>query len=177
MAFGAKRVETRHWKFPRQLPAVVAIHAAKRWDQSLYDLCQTEPFARVLAAHGVKFVTRPKASAAATIGVPRLLPRPLIPFGQIVAVGRLRLCIPTEASAAGVRMAARLSGDAGKLDELAFGDFSRGRWAWAFDRVVALQEPILETGHQSLWRWEPTAEAATIAAELHAAAENIPDFS
>ena len=32
MAGGAKKVETRSWRWPKELPAIVAIHAAKTWN-------------------------------------------------------------------------------------------------------------------------------------------------
>jgi hypothetical protein len=161
MAFRAKSVETRHWPFRNPKPALLAIHAAQKWDRDLYELCQIEPFARVLRANVVRFVDRPKASSSAGPGQSMGVPRPELPFGAIVAVGRLRCCPTTEEFSSDSRYARLRTGQ-----EIAFGDYSLGRFAWVFDAVRPLKQPVPERGRQSLWNWEPSAEAAAIAAEL-----------
>ena len=37
--------------------------------------------------------------------------------------------------------------------ELAFGDYSPGRWAWRIEDVEALPEPIPARGRQGIWEW------------------------
>jgi hypothetical protein len=161
LAMGAKKIETRHWPYRNPKPALLAIHAALKWDRDLYDLCQVEPFARVLRANSVRFVERPKASSSVGPGRAMGLPQPALPFGAIVAVGRLRCCVPTEDFGSDPRCALLRT-----EQEIAFGDFALGRYAWVFDAVRPLNEPVPERGHQSLWSWEPNNEAAAIAAEL-----------
>ena len=39
--------------------------------------------------------------------------------------------------------------------ELEFGDFSFGRYAWEFQNVRALHEPIQAVGKQGFWEWIP----------------------
>jgi hypothetical protein len=161
MAFGTKKVETRHWPFRGPKPVLLAIHAAQKWDRVLYDLCRTEPFARVLREHRVRFVERPKASASTGPGQPSSVPRPELPFGAIVAIGRLQCCPTTEEFGSDPRYAVLRT-----EQEIAFGNYSLGRFAWVFDAVRPLKAPVPERGHQSLWNWQPNAEAAAIAAEL-----------
>lgn len=40
-------------------------------------------------------------------------------------------------------------------EERAFGDFALGRWAWLLADVEAFDDPVLATGKQGVWRWEP----------------------
>jgi len=39
-------------------------------------------------------------------------------------------------------------------DQLMYGDFTPGRWAWLLDDIVPLDKPIPATGRQGLWNWE-----------------------
>lgn len=41
-------------------------------------------------------------------------------------------------------------------DQLPYGDFAPGRWAWMLDGIEPLPEPVLATGRQRLWNWEAT---------------------
>jgi len=40
-------------------------------------------------------------------------------------------------------------------DQLPFGDFAPGRWAWLLDDVEPLEVPVLAKGRQRVWRWQP----------------------
>lgn len=40
-------------------------------------------------------------------------------------------------------------------NEMAFGDYTPGRYAWRLENVKMLPEPIPTKGHQRLWNWEP----------------------
>lgn len=71
-----------------------------------------------------------------------------LPRGAVVAIGRLSACWST-------------NDPLGLSDqEKAFGDYSPGRWAWKFDLVYKLPEPIVATGRQGLWTWQPPADLA-----------------
>ena len=35
-----------------------------------------------------------------------------------------------------------------------WGDFTPGRWAWKFTRIVALDPPIPARGYQGMWEWK-----------------------
>lgn len=40
-------------------------------------------------------------------------------------------------------------------DQLPFGDYRPGRFAWLLADITPLEEPIPARGYQGLWRWEP----------------------
>jgi hypothetical protein len=67
-----------------------------------------------------------------------------LPFGAIVAVAYLGDCVPTQRVAAGL-----------DADELAFGDFTAGRWAWKLENITPLRAAIPARGSRGLWDWEP----------------------
>jgi hypothetical protein len=150
VACGEKRIETRSWKWPGDLPAMLAIHAAKKWDGKLATLCcREEPFVTVLAKHKL---------AENTPGYWKNR----MPFGAVVAVVRVVECISTtivslDTVGAGIRS---LAGTYLRhcLNERAFGDYSPGRYAWTFDRLLRLPEPVPMRGHQSIWQWEAPAD-------------------
>jgi activating signal cointegrator 1 len=99
----------------------MAIHAGKKWTARLARRCLEEPFASVLLSHGA---------------VPPLE----MAFGCVVAVGRL----------VDIRPAPELVREIG-AQELAFGDFSHGRWAWEYDDMVPLEVPFPCTGRQGIF--------------------------
>ncbi len=43
----------------------------------------------------------------------------------------------------------------GISQELPFGDYRPGRWAWLLEDIRPLDEPIPARGHQGLWEWKP----------------------
>jgi len=151
MAIGVKTIETRSWKTGYRGP--VAIHAGKglgglgngATEGDLYDLCRSEPFRSALSA--------------GRIDSPGDLPR-----GSIVAVGTLAQCERT-------RLDGHLHPDvAGRFivapDEEAFGNYDAGRWAWMFNSVTALPEPVVipkgaVVDYRGLWD-VPTALALDV---------------
>lgn len=141
VAIGAKRVETRSWSTSYRGP--VAIHASKRMPDWARELCFDEPFFSALERAG-DWV--PDADLPTTTKLN-------LPFGAIVAAAELWDC-------------RHISGIAGKdwlpLDaqELAFGDYSPGRWMWFLCRVRPLPEPIPCRGAQGLWTLPAEVEAA-----------------
>ena len=76
-----------------------------------------------------------------------------LPFGAVVAICELAACVPTE----------RI-GDLSD-EELRWGDFSPGRWAWELRRVVALNTPVAIRGAQGLWT-VPIDTARQLAVEM-----------
>ena len=116
IVIGAKATETRSWAAPRWLWGnIFGIHAGKREDRAFRE---TDP------------------------DVVDLLGCEPTPKGAIVAIARLKDCIPTERSIPGFQ------------DEH-FGDFSAGRFAWRLTDVQPLVEPLPLTGHQGLWTIPP----------------------
>jgi hypothetical protein len=100
----------------------LAIHAAKKWDRELR--LHLDRCNAVLRQAG-----RPE------------LPETL-PLGAVVALATLRACGPT------TFMGEPTARDA--LD-LAFGDWSEGRFAWELADIRPLPEPIAWAGSQGLW--------------------------
>jgi hypothetical protein len=67
-----------------------------------------------------------------------------LPRGSVIAIAELIDIVPVE------RIRGSLS-----PDELAFGDFGLGRWAWELWPVNPLAEPVPAIGHLGLWEWDP----------------------
>ena len=127
VALGAKSFETRGWSTNYRGP--LAIHAAKGFSgiggkRGFLEVCSLEPFARVLEAN-------------------RLVPADL-PLGAVVAITWMTQCASTES----VRKYLRNSG---LLDEISFGDYSDGRYAFELTEVSALPRPVPATGALGLW--------------------------
>ena len=136
VAVGAKRVETRSWRpFASQLRPGdrIAIHAAKGWTAENRNICTTEPF-------------RSAIRTAYRAGLFCYLPQPdmrLLPRGQVIALARFVRAVPGNAPAI----------DNLSDQELAFGYYGPGRWAWFLDDVRPI-EPIAASGRLGLWDWE-----------------------
>lgn len=134
----AKRIETRSWKPPESVIGQrVFIHAAKRLDPCVLE----EPFSTVIGD-----------PANAPIGV--LL-------GSVKLEGAWRIDHECEA---GMLAREYHRTDDGRRDpaaaerELAFGDFTVGRWAWGLADVRPLQRPLPWNGGQRFWNLGETLE-------------------
>jgi len=128
VAIGAKQIETRSWKTDYRGP--LAIHASKTWYATLGGLCLSWPFHEELERAGIKI---------------RDLKRPAeLPFGAVVATGRLR-----EITRINPEFVHRLS-----WKEEMFGDYRLGRYAWLLEDVTPLEEPIPARGALGLWEWD-----------------------
>lgn len=71
------------------------------------------------------------------------------PASAIVAIGRLSACLPAHTVEPFLTRADRVASD-----------FGPGRFAWAFDEIHALYEPIPAVGRQGLFNWIPPADLA-----------------
>ena len=69
-----------------------------------------------------------------------------LPRGCVLATCTLRDCIPTR----GLQIIGA---------ELAFGDYTPGRWAWVLEDVKRLPEPIPARGALGLWEWVQPKES------------------
>jgi hypothetical protein len=132
MAIEAKRVETRSWE--TKYRGLLAIHAAK-WKRSTHpDRCDDVTF---------RSIADPFRSALKAGG----LHAGNLPSGAIVAVGELQI----------IRESHDIRGLL-SAQELAFGDYSDGRFGRVFSDVVRLREPVLCRGFQQLWTVPPSTE-------------------
>ena len=136
VAIGAKQIETRSWNTSYRGP--LAIHAAKGLGpvggkRGLSETCGTEPFCSVLNEYGRSQRWKDLAD---------MVTRPLLPQGTIIAIVELY----------DIRATTTIS-DAISQQELAFGDYSIGRYAWLLRNAEMLPEPTPARGALGLWEW------------------------
>jgi hypothetical protein len=136
VAIGAKRIETRSWSTNYRGP--LAIHAGKnrRYVNNNGQECLTdlEPFHSYLEPY-----------------IGQELPR-----GCIVATCNLVAVKVTTNEIAFRQRRWSINGKFfyGAPDELAFGDFTPGRYMWFLDEIKILTEPIPAKGAMGLWEWD-----------------------
>ena len=135
VAIGAKRIETRSWRTPYR--GSLAIHAAKGYPSWAKETCFTEPFASVLDAAGIYKQAMPRGIVLATCRLIACVPTRDLHLGRIVECDPSARCEPFPITE----------------QELAFGDYSPGRWAWLLADVIAFPIPIPARGALSLWEW------------------------
>lgn len=142
MAAGAKKIETRHW--PTNYRGLVAIHAAKKWDEDLAEITTGRRFMNALFGHDGFHPMSPTATAATIARKGNMELAMNLPRGCFVALGKLQHCISTTQNP-------KLIPPPGS-DEYHFGDYSPGRWMWVFDEVWKLKYPVhIPRGEQKLW--------------------------
>jgi hypothetical protein len=144
VAIGAKRIETRSWGTSYRGP--LAIHAAKGFPKWAQETCLEDQFWKALNGK------RPMVLAY----------KPKLPCGVVLATCRLIDCRSTVYKVPnGVAVFEKYP----KLEtdqELEFGDYAPGRWAWVLEDVKPLPEPIPAKGSLGLWDFDlpPTKAAA-----------------
>lgn len=147
MAILEKGNETRSWYTPYRGP--IAIHAATNMTyikmRSKHYICSQEPFRSVLNAALKKHAQDHPPGLG------------FMPLGAIVAIGNLVDCLYIgkthlhyyDHNKIGARVVPLPIGN-----ELAFGDYAEGRFAWVMKDVRRLPEPIPAKRKQGLWNWE-----------------------
>lgn len=128
IALGAKRYETRHWRTPYR--GLLAIHAAKR---PVREPEITDDIYAALRQHGEK----PHA----------------LPLGAVLCIVRLVDIVPTEHVVSLAASDYRIQNE-----ELCFGNYAPGRYAWQLELVKVAPDPIPAKGAQGLWTWIPPQE-------------------
>lgn len=131
MAFGEKHIETRSWYTPYR--GNVAIAASARWQpDDLFMSRAFSEFREALRRHGIEDPSE-------------------LPLGKILCSGRLIDCVPTEYFDQRRRECAPF--------EEAFGNYASQRYAWVFDGLLTLREPIPVKGSLGLYKLPaPTVE-------------------
>jgi len=124
IANGVKHIETRHWRTWHEGP--IAIHAAKKRTRELRGV-----FNHLILEFG---------------GFAGAFESPFddLPFGAIVATANLLECVRTDMIAKSMLT----------REEIALGDYSRGRYAWILTDIKKLPTPVPATGHQGLFNVE-----------------------
>lgn len=146
LACGAKEFETRSWETNYRGP--IAIHAS----QKPFNTC-TWP-------------DRELYLFAEALHLPDIYSFYTLPYGCVVATAELVVCHEIVKDGFGRIHAGKQINhinqitDYGKLikgNELLFGDWTPGRFAWEFKNMTMLQKPIPVKGKQGLWNWEGAA--------------------
>lgn len=152
VACGAKAVETRSWTTSYRGP--IAIHAAKAFPGRARDLAENAHAVRsVLEGRaGVRFTTSPPEH---WYHAPRYRLNDSLPLGALIAIALLVDVCPTR------EIRGQLS-----EQELAFGDYDDGRFAWRLSGVVRLTAPIACRGALGLWRLPPDVADQLAVAEV-----------
>lgn len=172
IAAGVKRIETRSWSTKHRGP--LAIHAAvrdPRWSEF--------PMAEYYLASGMAILVGtywaldnrslgpddPKAFAPLPLGaivatcelvdVVTIVEYAADPQSNHITVGRDGRLRSYEFVSGVLPLTWRKRDPFDVTDQLPFGDFTPGRYAWLLDNVVALDEPNPTKGRQGLWNWEP----------------------
>lgn len=127
IVLGEKKFETRSWQTKHRGP--LAIHAGKSIDK---ESCEYPPIKQALQRHGI-------------------LDYKDLPTGVVVATTELVDChsIPCDETPEGIEFGKKLTGD-----EVYFGYFDTGRFAWELANLHVLPEPVPAKGKLSLWNWE-----------------------
>lgn len=172
IAEGVKTIETRSWKAPDSLIGErIAIHAAARKPP------KCEPCNGSGCGPGTASGAFEACDWCGGTGVHGLCAEVSgMPLGAVVATARLAACVPMvdlgdpypdpcvwiwpedstgETTAGYDHRGWENSESVDITDQLPYGDFRPGRWAWLLDDVEKLPEPIPATGRQRVWRWEP----------------------
>lgn len=139
IVIGAKRFETRFWYTPYRGP--ILIHAAKKRNNDLIDMCECDPFFTEL--RGLQSDPLPNGRNIFDA----------LPLGCIIGVADLVECYHTSL----IDMVSCSNGRVVNLptgDELEFGDFHPGRYAWQLKNVTRFITPIPYKGAQGLFNVE-----------------------
>ncbi|WP_342480075.1 hypothetical protein NST07_20710 [Paenibacillus sp. FSL L8-0340] len=96
------------------------------------EACQQEDIRRVLAGHGYTADN--------------------LPTGAVIATATM--VFPHQVEEDNGNIAVLSDGSLIQGDEIWFGDFSLGRYAWELADVKQLPEPVPAKGQQGLWNWE-----------------------
>lgn len=125
VAAGEKANETRSW--PTSYRGPLAIHATKTMPPEAKYLCREEPFRTVLARIPDQY-------------------GPLV-GGAVLAVADLVDCRRID-----IRFRAHVIAH-GLVNEMDFGDYTTGRYAWVLSGVRRFVQPYPARGKQGLWDW------------------------
>ncbi len=137
VAIGAKRIETRSWSTPYR--GALMIHAGKTVPIWVRNICESEPLRTWLHKVGIRY----------WLALPR---------GVAVARCELIDCVPINSTLRHERVVHTQWGGLPAVfqltdQEIAFGDYTPGRFAWLLANVVPYDPPISARGMLGLWEW------------------------
>jgi len=132
IALGEKKFETRSWQTKYRGP--LAIHAGKSIDK---DACENSWIKGVLQEHGITSYKD-------------------LPTGVVIATVELADCYKVEATLGYASVLSK--GKTVNGLEVAFGDYTEGRYAWQLTSLQVLDKPVVAKGKLSLWEWQRDQE-------------------
>ena len=135
IAVGEKRFETRSW--PTKHRGELAIHAGKKIDK---EACEVPEIKAALARHGYTADNLPTSAVVGTCH--------LAECWKIKHHDSMVYKVGSEFPFNDLDECEEVWGD-----ELVFGDYTEGRYAWELRDVQRLPEPIPVKGQQGLWNW------------------------
>lgn len=149
LAIGAKRFETRSWATSYRGP--IAIHAATKDPRAIIRELPTETqqaiFESIYKHYGIQAGALLKMQTGAVIATANL-----VDCHRMVLHGGRGLSSTSPGW---------LETDRGIYEpdeqELLFGDWTPGRYAWELANVQMLPEPIPVKGGQRIWNWDASA--------------------
>ncbi len=157
VVLGEKQWETRGW--PTGYRGRLLIQAAKAMPTYAQQACMSEPFDSVLTSHGVRLPAERPENLMGLRGQRRFP----FHFGSIIGAAELtdsKRSEPTRCSLQNI-------GTRRALQELAFGDFDGGRWAFHLANPVRFDTPIFVRGALGIWCLDrETMEARSVSLEL-----------
>ena len=158
---GIKKYETRSW--PTKYRGPIAIHAAKQTDPDVFQglLCKQKTIEQLIKC-GITPENVDDLPHGAIIGTAELVnvwkivlhPGPDIDKARHIPLGAESLTTDRHAPDFGAYFVPT-------EQEMAFGNWIPGGYAWELQNVKILSEPIPIKGKQGLWDWEPEKEAMT----------------
>jgi len=150
IAHGAKQYETRSWR--TNYHGRIAIHASKLIIPKTF--LWAFPFPEDLLADALGIYRRLESETRDSF-CERLVDSD--DYGAVVATAELVGCYPIDMLAGELCLRLRIAGRNISDDEIMFGNFEPGRYAWELRDVRKLPEPIPARGRQGLWEWDDSA--------------------
>ncbi|GCD10491.1 ASCH domain-containing protein [Clostridium tagluense] len=136
IAIQEKRIETRSWK--TNYRGEIAIHASKTINKEGKESCLKNEFLEVLEGKYIIINGNNKIQYNFN-------------FGNIIAIGDLIDCVQMKElyeDYAILENGMKVEGN-----ELVFGDYTPGRYAWILDNIHLLNKPIKVKRHLGLWNY------------------------
>jgi activating signal cointegrator 1 len=150
MAIGAKRIETRSWYTSYRGPlGIQAAKAFPKYGREFY--CSTRVLRALVEGGALEipgfedYLADPEGVDVTAIARNVAVAIGRLPLGAILGVCDLVNCLDTELIPRYVSPFPE--------QELAFGNFSRGRFGWLTENMKKFETPVPVRGAQGLWEW------------------------
>jgi len=136
IAIGEKKIETRSWK--TKYRGKIAIHTSKNIDKYSKNICLEKEFMDLLKDKYIKIEEDKNVKYN-------------FHFGNIIAVCDLVDCVKMKEKYDNYALLE--NGMKVKGNELIFGDYTPGRYAWILENIQLLDKPIPAKGQLRLWNY------------------------